>query len=54
MSQPGTIIGGFLFTAGTAAWGTGTAALWVGALGTFASGVLMLFARPVAKLDAPR
>lgn len=51
MSQPGTIIGGFLFTAATAAWGTGTAALWVGALGTFASGVLMLFARPVARLD---
>lgn len=51
MSQPGTIIGGFLFTAATAAWGTGPAALWVGALGTFLSGVLMMFARPVARLD---
>lgn len=51
MSQPGTIIGGFLFTAGAAAWGTGAAALWVGAVGTFASGLLMLFAKPVVRLD---
>jgi putative MFS transporter len=50
MSQPGTIIGGFLFTAAAAAWGTGAAALWVGALGTFLSGALMLFAKPVARL----
>jgi MFS transporter, putative metabolite:H+ symporter len=50
MSQPGTIIGGFLFTAVTAASDTGTAALWVGALGTFVSGLLMLFAKPVAEL----
>ncbi len=50
MSQPGTIIGGFLFTAVAAASDTGTAALWVGALGTFVSGVLMLFAKPVAEL----
>jgi MFS family permease len=52
MSQPGTIIGGFLFTAAAAAWGTGTAALWVGAVGTFVSGLLMLFAKPVARLEA--
>ena len=51
MSQPGTIIGGFLFTAAAAAWGTGAAALWVGALGTFLSGLLMLFAKPVAQLE---
>ena len=51
MSQPGTIIGGFLFTAAAAAWGTGAAALWVGALGTFVSGLLMLFAKPVAQLE---
>ncbi len=51
MSQPGTIIGGFLFTAAAAAWGTGTAALWVGALGTFVSGALMLLAKPVVQLD---
>jgi MFS family permease len=51
MSQPGTIIGGFLFTAAAAAWGTGAAALWVGALGTCLSGVLMLFAKPVARLE---
>ncbi len=50
MSQPGTIIGGFLFTAAAAAWGTGAAALWVGALGTFLSGVLMLAAKPVDRL----
>ena len=51
MSQPGTIIGGFLFTAAAAAWGTGPAALWVGAVGTFASGALMLFAKPVVRLE---
>jgi putative MFS transporter len=50
MSQPGTIIGGFLFTAAAAAWGTGAAALWVGALGTFLSGALMLLAKPVDRL----
>jgi putative MFS transporter len=51
MSQPGTIIGGFLFTAAAAAWGTGAAALWVGAVGTFVSGLLMILARPVARLE---
>jgi MFS transporter, putative metabolite:H+ symporter len=51
MSQPGTIIGGFLFTAAAAAWGTGAAALWVGALGTLVSGLLMLLAKPVARLE---
>lgn len=51
MSQPGTILGGFLFTAAAAAWGTGAAALWVGAVGTFLSGVLMLFAKSVPQLQ---
>jgi len=51
MSQPGTIIGGFLFTGAAAAWGTGAAALWVGAVGTFVSGLLMLMAKPVARLE---
>jgi MFS family permease len=46
MSQPGTIIGGALFTALAAGAGTGTAALWVGALGTLLSGILMLAAKP--------
>lgn len=46
MSQPGTIIGGALFTAVTVGAGTGAAALWVGALGTLVSGLLMLFAKP--------
>jgi MFS transporter, putative metabolite:H+ symporter len=46
MSQPGTIIGGALFTAVTAGAGTGTAALWVGALGTLVSGVLMIATKP--------
>jgi MFS family permease len=50
MSQPGTILGGFLFTAAATAWGTGPAALWVGALGTFLSGVLMLGAKSVPEL----
>lgn len=49
MSQPGIIIGGALFTAVTASAGTGTAALWVGAIGTALSGVIMLAAkRPAA------
>lgn len=51
MSQPGTILGGFLFTGAAAAWGTGTAALWVGAAGTFLSGALMMLAKPVARLE---
>ncbi|NJQ00033.1 MFS transporter [Streptomyces sp. PLAI1-29] len=51
MSQPGTIIGGFLFTGAAAAWGTGTAALWVGAAGTLLSGLLMTLAKPVARLE---
>lgn len=46
MSQPGTIIGGALFTAVTASAGTGAAALWVGALGTLLSGVLMIAVKP--------
>jgi len=46
MSQPGIILGGALFTAVTAASGTGTAALWVGALGTLFSGLLMIGAKP--------
>ncbi|MET7999136.1 MFS transporter [Amycolatopsis sp. NPDC005232] len=46
MSQPGTIIGGALFTAVAAGSGTGAAALWVGALGTVVSGVLMIAAKP--------
>jgi MFS family permease len=46
MSQPGIIIGGALFTAVAAGSGTGTAALWVGALGTLLSGILMIAAKP--------
>jgi putative MFS transporter len=46
MSQPGTIIGGAIFTAVAAGSGTGTAALWVGALGTLISGLLMFAAKP--------
>ncbi|MCG2623762.1 MFS transporter [Arthrobacter sp. I2-34] len=46
MSQPGTIIGGALFTAVAAGSGTGPAALWIGALGTLLSGVLMIAAKP--------
>ncbi|MBT1001556.1 MFS transporter [Paenarthrobacter sp. DKR-5] len=49
MSQPGTIIGGALFTGIAAASGTGTAALWVGALGTLLSGILMIAAKPAAE-----
>ncbi len=46
MSQPGTIIGGALFTGLAVSSGTGTAALWVGALGTLVSGLLMIAAKP--------
>ncbi|MFP3675427.1 hypothetical protein SB724_21670, partial [Bacillus sp. SIMBA_031] len=46
MSQPGTIIGGAIFTAIAAVAGTGSAALWVGALGTLVSGLLMIAAKP--------
>ena len=49
MSQPGTIIGGALFTAVAAGAGTGAAALWVGVLGTLFSGVLMIAAKPAAE-----
>lgn len=53
MSQPGTIIGGALFTAVAASSGTGAAALWVGALGTLLSGLIMLAAKlpPEAKAE---
>ncbi|WDF33969.1 MFS transporter [Arthrobacter agilis] len=50
MSQPGTIIGGALFTVIAAQAGTGAGALWVGAVGTLLSGVLMIAARPVASV----
>lgn len=46
MSQPGIILGGALFTAVAASSGTGSAALWVGALGTLFSGLLMIGAKP--------
>ncbi|NKX52670.1 MFS transporter, partial [Arthrobacter deserti] len=46
MSQPGTILGGALFAAVAAGAGTGAAALWVGAVGTLVSGLLMLAAKP--------
>jgi hypothetical protein len=49
MSQPGTIIGGAIFTAIAAGSGTGTAAVWVGALGTLVSGLLMIAAKPPAE-----
>src|SRR6478752_486014 len=49
MSQPGTIIGGAIFTAIAAGSGTGSAALWVGALGTLVSGLLMIAAKPPAE-----
>ncbi|UTT70546.1 MULTISPECIES: MFS transporter [Micrococcaceae] len=49
MSQPGTILGGAIFTAIAAGAGTGTAALWVGALGTLVSGLLMIAAKPPAE-----
>lgn len=48
MSQPGAVIGGFILTGLVAAsFDVSTAALLVGALGTFLSGVLMLAARRV-------
>ncbi|MHA7263553.1 MFS transporter [Arthrobacter sp. TMN-37] len=47
MSQPGTIIGGALFTIVATAAGTGAAALWVGALGTLLSGFMMMGAKHV-------
>ncbi|TFD75006.1 MFS transporter [Cryobacterium sp. Sr8] len=55
MSQPGIIIGGALFTAVAAGADTGTAALWVGALGTLFSGLLMIAAKPPveALLESP-
>ena len=46
MSQPGTIIGGVIFTGIAAVAGTGAAALWVGALGRLVSGILMFAAKP--------
>ncbi|MBG6189979.1 MFS family permease [Arthrobacter sp. CAN_A212] len=49
MSQPGIILGGALFTVVTAAAGTTAAALWVGALGTLISGLLMMMAKPIPK-----
>ena len=49
MSQPGIVIGGALFTAVAAGANTGTAALWVGALGILISGVLMFAAKPMAE-----
>ncbi len=53
MSQPGAIISGFILTALTAASiGYSTAALWVGALGTVISGVVVLGARKVAPPSA--
>lgn len=49
MSQPGAVIGGFLLTAMvSASVSFGTAAFWVGAVGTFASGLVMLLAKKVA------
>lgn len=49
MSQPGAIIGGFILTGMTAAAiPFATAALWVGALGTLVSGLIMLGTRSVA------
>lgn len=53
MSQPGTILGGALFTVAAAVAGTGPAALWVGVGGTALSGLLMILAKPteIAKLE---
>lgn len=49
MSQPGAIIGGFLLTGlAAAAVPFSTAALWVGALGTLVSGLIMIGARSIA------
>lgn len=53
MSQPGAIISGFILTALTAASiGYSMAALWVGALGTVVSGVVVLAAHQVAPPSA--
>ena len=49
MSQPGTILGGALFTAVAAGAGTSAAALWVGAVGTALSGLLMLATKTPTK-----
>lgn len=49
--QPGIIIGGTLFTLVAGGFGTGAAALWVGAAGVFASGLVMLFIRRPSKHD---
>ncbi|MGO4147617.1 MFS transporter [Paenarthrobacter sp. YAF11_1] len=46
MSQPGTILGGILFTAVVAATDTGSAALWIGAFGLIGSGLLMIGTKP--------
>jgi MFS family permease len=49
MSQPGAIVGGFLLTVLTgASVGYSTAALVVGALGTFVSGLVMMGAKRIA------
>ncbi|EXF25791.1 MFS transporter [Nesterenkonia sp. AN1] len=53
-SQPGAVIGGFILTAlVAAAFEFATAALVVGAIGTFVSGLVMLFAKKV-ETDVPR
>jgi putative MFS transporter len=49
MSQPGIVLGGALFTLVTAQAGTTVAALWVGAVGTLASGLLMMAAKPIPR-----
>jgi MFS family permease len=49
MSQPGTILGGALFTAVAAGAGTSAAALWIGAVGTALSGLLMLATKTPTK-----
>lgn len=51
MSQPGIIIGGALFTIVAGALGTGAAALWVGAVGIFVSGLIMLFTKRPREVD---
>lgn len=56
MSQPGAIVGGFILTGlVAAAVPFSTAALWVGAVGTLVSGLVMLFAKqvPTAHRDTP-
>ncbi|MFE4470220.1 MFS transporter [Leifsonia sp. NPDC056824] len=53
MSQPGAIIGGFILTGLTAAAVPfATAALWVGALGTLLSGLVMLGTKTVTPKSA--